>query len=204
MRKKASLIKENVQLCAALMQTSETCGTWRADGLDFERHHTTAATEEVHGLIAVFDVNHFCQQMGGATHRARQGRLGFLLQESEKKERKDVMSAMTVSDFWPLCFYFLGFIFTPLCTWPDTLRCTEFYCCGPSSAWEACCGSRSRSWHSRPWTSCSLYGNGWSRRHCRACGRHRSGSPHVCSAGRMTKEKCVISEMNPSITGAAC
>lgn len=98
MRKKASLIKENVQLCAVLMQTSESCGTWCADGLDFECHHTTAATEEVHGLITVFDVNHFCQQTGGATHRTRQGRLGFLLQESEKKERKDVKSAMTVSE----------------------------------------------------------------------------------------------------------
>lgn len=191
MRKKASLIKENVQLCAALMQTSESCGTWCADGLDFECHHTTAATEEVHRLITVFDVNHFCQQTGGATHRTRQGRLGFLLQESErKKERKDVKSAMTVSDH-------SVFIFIPLCTWPDTLRCTEFCCCGPSSAWAACCGSRSRSWHSRPWTSCLLYGNGWSRRHCRACGRHRSGSPHVCSAGRMTKEKCVISKNEP-------
>lgn len=98
MRKKASLIKENVQLCAVLMQTSESCGTWCADGLDFECHHTTAATEEVHRLITVFDVNHFCQQTGGATHRTRQGRLGFLLQESEKKERKDVKSAMTVSE----------------------------------------------------------------------------------------------------------
>lgn len=99
MRRKASLIKENVQLCAVLMQTSESCGTWCADGLDFECHHTTAATEEVHRLITVFDVNHFCQQTGGATHRTRQGHLGFLLQESErKKERKDVKSAMTVSD----------------------------------------------------------------------------------------------------------
>lgn len=105
MRKKASLIKENVQLCAVLMQTSESCGTWCADGLDFECHHTTAATEEVHRLITVFDVNHFCQQTGGATHRTRQGRLGFLLQESEKKERKDVKSAMTVSDHSVFIFY---------------------------------------------------------------------------------------------------
>lgn len=110
--------------------------------------------------------------------------------QKRKKERKDVKSAMTVSDH-------SVFIFIPLCTWPDTLRCTEFCCCGPSSAWAACCGSRSRSWHSQPWTSCLLYGNGWSRRHCRACGRHRSGSPHVCSAGRMTKEKCVISKNEP-------
>lgn len=125
-----------------------------------------------------------------------------------QKERRDVKSAMTVSDpntfLLVSDFIFLHLIFIPLCTWPDTLRCTEFCCCGPSSAWAACCGSRSRSSHSRPWTSCSRYGNGWSRRHCRACGRHRSGSPRVCSGGRMTTKKCVVSEMNPSVTGTEC